>query len=112
MYIDFSRAFGSIVFKKLLCKLDKYGIKGKLLAWIGAFLTNRSQYVVIDQCFSSVSTVLSAVPQGSILGSTLFLIFINDHESICCDESSIVLFLPIMPNFIVVLVIITPLKYL
>jgi Reverse transcriptase (RNA-dependent DNA polymerase) len=52
-----------------------YGINGKLLAWIGAFLNNRSQCVVIDQCYSSVSSVLSGVPQGSVLGPILFLIF-------------------------------------
>ena len=66
VYIDFSRAFDSIVFKKLLCKLESYGINGKLLAWIGIFLNNRSQCVVVDQCYSSVSSVLSGVPQVSV----------------------------------------------
>jgi len=92
VYIDFSRAFDSIVFTKLLAKLSAYGIDGKLLMWLSAFLHNRCQYVVIENCFSSVADVISGVPQGSVLGPVLFLIFINDIESICCGETALQLF--------------------
>jgi len=92
IYIDFSRAFDSIVYSKLLAKLTVYGIDGKLLDWFGAFLHGRVQSVVIDNCFSCIAPVISGVPQGSVLGAVLFLIFINDIESICCTDTSLQLF--------------------
>jgi len=68
-HIDFSRAFDSIVFSKLLTKLDHYGITGKLLNFISAFIHKGEQCVVIDNCFSSVTSVglLSGVSQSSVL---------------------------------------------
>ena len=72
VYIDFSRAFDSIVFNKLLAKLEHYGITGKLLSFISAFIHNIEQCVVLDNCFSSVTNVLSGVPQGSVLGPGVF----------------------------------------
>jgi hypothetical protein len=92
IYIDFSKAFDSIVYSKLLFKLSSLGIKGKLLAWLAAFLHNRSQCVAIENVFSSVSTVISGVPQGSVLGPVLFLVFINDIDVICHGRSRIKLF--------------------
>ena len=85
-------AFDSIVFSKLLFKLDKCGISGKLHAWLSSFLHGRSQCVVLENCFSSVSNIISGVPQGSVLGPILFLIFINDVVSICCDNTTVKLF--------------------
>jgi ribonuclease P/MRP protein subunit RPP40 len=90
--LDFSRAFDSIVFAKLTAKLEYYGIEGKLLTWITAFLRNRTQCVVLENCFSTVANVDSGVVQGSVLGPTLFLIFINDITSVCNDNVKIKLF--------------------
>ena len=68
VYIDYQRAFDSIVHSKLLVKLRAYGICGQLLDWIAAFLSNRTQQVVIDGCVSSVISVTSGIIQGSVLG--------------------------------------------
>jgi low affinity Fe/Cu permease len=92
IYIDFSKAFNSIVHSELLFKLSSLGITGKLLAWLSVFLRNRSQCVVIENVFSSVSDVISGVPQGSVLGPVLFLVYMNDIDDICHGRSSIKLF--------------------
>ena len=92
VYIDFSKAFDSIVISKLLFKLETYGISGHLLKWIGCFLRDRTQCVVVDHCSSSICSVVSGVPQGSVLGPLLFLFFINDIDAVCKGNTTLQLF--------------------
>jgi hypothetical protein len=70
--LDFSKAFDKVPQKKLLCKLDNYGIRNTTLRWIGSFLNNRMQQVVLDGESSSKLPIVSGVPQGSVLGTFSF----------------------------------------
>ena len=85
IYLDFSKAFDKVCHRRLLEKLKRVGIGGKLLIWLGNWLKGRRQRVKVEDKFSDWVEALSSVVQGSVLGGTLFDIFIDDVRQVVMD---------------------------
>ena len=91
IYLDFQKAFDTILHQRLLSKVHAYGIRGKVYEWIRNFLLNRRQRVVLNNSKSTWSEVISGVPQGSVLGPLIFILYLNDIPDVISCVSKLLL---------------------
>jgi len=102
IFLDLQKAFDTVDHKVLLCKLQYYGICGLLFNWLKHYLSNRKQYTVVNGVSSSINDISCGVPQGSVLGPLLFLIYMNDisyavpdHDlKLFADDTNVFIFGP------------------
>jgi hypothetical protein len=92
VYTDFSKAFDKVCHNKLIEVLSSYGIKGTVLNWIRNFIKFRTQSVYIENEISDTVEISSGVPQGSVLGPLLFLLYVQDIEKTCSPGCAVSLF--------------------
>ena len=83
--MDFEKAFDKVPHRRLISKLHSYGVNSNIISWITDFLDKRRFRVVVNGIYSSWHNVVSGIPQGSISGPLLLIIYINDLPEYCSD---------------------------
>ena len=106
-FCDISKAFNRVWYDGLIHKINNYGLRYNLCDWLKSYLHNRKQRIVINNKHSSFLPVKAGVPQGSVLGPLLFLLYINDicdnlrsSTRLFADDSSIIATYPDIPTLV------------
>ena len=92
VFFDISKAFDTVPHGPLMDKLISTNVNPHIVKWVHSYLSNRTQHVVVNGCDSAVLPVISGVPQGSVLGPYLFLVYINEIVDTISEDSKIVMF--------------------